>query len=673
MDLRDAVRADSGTDGAVETLPLVPLRDNVVFPHQLAPLGAGRPRSVAALEEAAQRDGHVVLAIQRDSSVDEVKLEDLHPIAVVAGIGALRRLGSGGAQALVEGQRRVRLTSLETDGDAWHATVVSVDEPAPDDTETEALGGSVKALFSEYVGAGAAVAPEVVVALQRTTDVRRIADITSAAPDLGVEDRVALLQETDVGKRLRTLVPLLAKQVEVAQLRSRIQEDVQKTIGKAQREAILREQLKSIRRELAELDGGDGVSDQDDLATRVENAGMPEEVRKRALKEVQRLEQIPSASPELGMVRSYVDWLLDLPWADPPPDSVDIEHASRILDEDHYGLRTVKDRILEWLAVRQRTQHRLELRAREQEARRQAEADAAAPEPEPESEAAAAAEVSGAAETSFPPEGVAAEPTPTDAPATPAPAAEEPPRPIRLQTPILCFVGPPGVGKTSLGRSIARALGRKFVRLSLGGIRDEAEIRGHRRTYIGALPGRIIQSMKTAGTRNPVIMLDEIDKVGADFRGDPSAALLEVLDPEQNFEFSDHYLEVPYDLSQVLFITTANVAETISPPLRDRMEMIRMSGYTEEEKLGIAERHLLPRQLDQHGLDPEELVLEKPAMVELLRGWTREAGVRQLERAIAQIARKVPRKLAENPAQRSITVVPDDLDDLLGPRRFDYG
>ncbi|HEY6378484.1 MAG TPA: endopeptidase La, partial [Candidatus Dormibacteraeota bacterium] len=409
---------------------------------------------------------------------------------------------------------------------------------------------------------------------------------------------------------------------------------------------------------------------QDDLATRVENAGMPEDIRKRALKEVQRLEQIPSASPELGMVRTYVDWLLDLPWADPPPDMVDIDHAARILDEDHYGLRTVKDRILEWLAVRQRTLQRLELRAREEEARRQAEADARPAVPE-------------AGEPAAPPVASAAEEEPpSEAAALQAPAAEEqppseapapPPRPVRLQTPILCFVGPPGVGKTSLGRSIARALGRKFVRLSLGGIRDEAEIRGHRRTYIGALPGRIIQSMKTAGTRNPVIMLDEIDKVGADFRGDPSSALLEVLDPEQNFGFSDHYLEVPYDLSQVLFITTANVAETISPPLRDRMEMIRISGYTEEEKLGIAERHLLPRQLDQHGLDAGELVLERPAMVELLRGWTREAGVRQLDRAIAQIARKVPRKLAEKPAAKSVVVRPDDLDELLGPRRFDYG
>ena len=701
MDLRDAVRAEA--DSAVETLPLVPLRENVVFPHQLAPLGAGRPRSVAALEKAVQADGRVVLAVQLDSGLDEVGIADLHPIAVVAGVGALRRMGNGSAQALVEGQRRVRIASIENDGEAWLATVTTIDELAPTDTETEALAGSVKALYGEYAGAGAAVAPEVVIALQRTSDANRIADIASAAPDLLLSDRVALLEELDVSTRLRALVPLLAKQVEVAHLRSRIQEDVQRTITKSQREAILREQLKSIRRELSELDGDDGATEED-LAARVEAAGMPDDVRKRALKEVQRLEQIPSASPELGMVRTYVDWLLDLPWADPPPETIDIDRAARILDEDHHGLVKVKERILEWLAVRQRTLQRLELREREAEAERLAAADA-----EAEAEAAAAAEAEAQAAAvpaaGLPQPGTVepgaeaapeAAPEAGDVPAPPAPAAPSAPaappapaepapeapaapvageRPRRrtLQTPILCLVGPPGVGKTSLGRSIARALDRRFVRLSLGGIRDEAEIRGHRRTYIGSLPGRIIQSMKTAGARNPVIMLDEIDKVGTDFRGDPSAALLEVLDPEQNREFSDHYLEVPYDLSQVLFITTANIAETISPALRDRMEMIRISGYTEDEKLGIATKHLLPKQLEQHGLDDGELQLEPGTLRELIRGWTREAGVRQLDRTIAQTARKVPRKLAAEPGAVSVTITPDDLEEYLGPRRFDYG
>ncbi|HEX6493828.1 MAG TPA: endopeptidase La [Candidatus Dormibacteraeota bacterium] len=636
MDLRDEVR--SAGDPAVETLPVVPLRDNVVFPQQLAPLGAGRPRSVGALEAAVGADGRVVLAVQRSAEIDDVAIADLHPIAVVAHVGAFRRMPTG-AQALVEGQHRVRIETLETDGERWTGTVVGVEDTLEQGSEVDALAGSVKSLFGEYVVAGAAVAPEVAVAVSRTTEPAKIADVCSAAPDIAATDKVALLQELDVAARLRMLVPLLAKQVEVAQLRSKINEDVQKTINKGQREHILREQLRAIKRELAELEGS--VEDEDDLATRVENLGMPEAVRARALKEVSRLEQIPQASPELGMVRTYIDWLLELPWADPPPEEVDIDRAKEILDEDHFGLPKVKERILEWLAVRQRTLGRLRLR-----------------------EAQLAAETVG---------DTPAEPPASDAPPAPTPAVGET-RPKRtLQTPILCLVGPPGVGKTSLGRSIARAMDRRFVRMSLGGIRDEAEIRGHRRTYIGALPGRIIQSMKQAGTRNPVIMLDEIDKVGADFRGDPSAALLEVLDPEQNREFSDHYLEVPYDLSQVLFITTANVAETISPPLRDRMEVIRITGYTEEEKLGIAERHLVPRQMDQHALEPSEMEITGEALIALIRGYTREAGVRQLDRGIAQVCRKIPRKLVESGSTDRVVVRPEDLEEYLGPQRFDFG
>jgi ATP-dependent Lon protease len=636
MDLRDEVRADG--DPAVETLPVVPLRDNVVFPQQLAPLGAGRPRSVGALEAAVAADGRVVLAVQRSAEVDDVSLADLHPIAVIAHVGAFRRMPTG-AQALVEGQRRVRIESLETDGERWTGTVVGVEDTVSEGTEVDALGGSVKALFGEYVVAGAAVAPEVAVAVSRATDPARITDVCSAAPDLAASDKVALLQELDVAARLRMLVPLLAKQVEVAQLRSKINEDVQKTINKSQREHILREQLRAIKRELAELEGT--VDDEDDLATRVQNAGMPEGVRTRALKEVSRLEQIPQASPELGMVRTYVDWLLDLPWADPPAEEIDIVRAAEILDEDHYGLPKVKERILEWLAVRQRTLGRQRLREEERAAAHAGDAPPAPPA--------------------------------SDGPSTSTPAVEEP-RPRRaLQTPILCLVGPPGVGKTSLGRSIARAMDRRFVRMSLGGIRDEAEIRGHRRTYIGALPGRIIQAMKQAGTRNPVIMLDEIDKVGADFRGDPSAALLEVLDPEQNREFSDHYLEVPYDLSQVLFITTANVGETIGPALRDRMEAIRITGYTEAEKLGIAERHLVPRELDQHGLESSEMEISPDALMAMIRGYTHEAGVRQLDRTIAQVCRKVPRKLVESGSTDRVVVRPEDLEEYLGPQRFDFG
>ncbi|MFI5287064.1 MAG: endopeptidase La [Candidatus Dormibacteria bacterium] len=619
------------------TLPAVPLRDNVVFPSQLAPLAAGRPRSVAALEAAVNGDGRVVLAIQRDAERDDASIDDVHTIAVIAHVGAFRRLPGGGAHALVEGKERVRIDAFDASGDAWIATVTPIPVEPVEGTEVDALFGSVRTLFAEYVNAGAQVGADTAVAMARASQPELIADIASTCPDFGFDDRVALLQEPDAVTRLRKLIPLLAREVEVAQLRTKIHEDVQKTINNSQREHILREQLRAIRKELAELD--DAGEDDEDLAARVEKAGMPDNVKQRVLKEVHRLEQIPSASPEMGMVRTWVDWLLDLPWVDPPEETLDIERAAAILDEDHYGLSKVKDRVLEWLAVRDR------IRVKAAESMK---AQATQDESNPATETAN-----------------------QEAPG-PAALAPAPPKRRTLQTPILCFVGPPGVGKTSLGRSIARALDRKFVRMSLGGIRDEAEIRGHRRTYIGALPGRIIQSMRTAGTRNAVIMLDEIDKVGADFRGDPSAALLEVLDPEQNWEFSDHYLEVPYDLSQVLFITTANIAETISPPLRDRMEIIRITGYTEQEKVQIAERHLVPRQRDQHSLDEGELQIPRETIVAMLHGYTREAGVRQLDRTIAEVARKVPRKLAAG-ATPPVVITAEDLSDLLGPRRHDYG
>ena len=645
------------------TLPAVPLRDNVVFPSQLAPLAAGRPRSVAALEAAVNGDGRVVLAIQRDAERDDASIDDVHSIAVIAHVGAFRRLPGGGAHALVEGKERVRIEAFDASGDEWIATVTPVSLEAVEGTEVDALFGSVRTLFADYVNAGAQVGADTAIAMARASQPELIADIASTCPDFGFDDRVALLQETDTIARLRTLIPLLAREVEVAQLRSKIHEDVQKTINNSQREHILREQLRAIRKELTELD--DAGEDDEDLAARVEKAGMPDNVKQRVLKEVHRLEQIPSASPEMGMVRTWVDWLLDLPWVDPPAETLDIERAATILDEDHYGLTKVKDRILEWLAVRER----IRLKAESESA---GPVDAGTPRRSPVGSPVSSDPGSDISPPDLRP---ALAPASPPAPETSDEPTSVPLTPVKrrtLQTPILCFVGPPGVGKTSLGRSIARALDRKFVRMSLGGIRDEAEIRGHRRTYIGALPGRIIQSMRTAGTRNAVIMLDEIDKVGADFRGDPSAALLEVLDPEQNWEFSDHYLEVPYDLSQVLFITTANIAETISPPLRDRMEIIRITGYTEQEKVQIAERHLVPRQLDQHSLAADELQISRETIVAMLHGYTREAGVRQLDRTIAEIARKVPRKLAAG-ATPPVVITPDELSDLLGPRRHDYG
>ncbi|MGA7087857.1 MAG: endopeptidase La [Candidatus Dormiibacterota bacterium] len=618
----------------IESLPLVPLRDNVVLPHQLAPLGAGRDRSVNSLEAAVAAEGKVVLAVQRESDLDEVQLIDLYPVATVAQIGAFRR-GNAGAQVLVEGVRRVRLIELEA-GETWTAKFVELPDTEPVGTEIDALAGSVRQLFADYVAAGAAVPPELAVAVARAKEPGKVADLSGTAPDLEPQDRIALLQEPDVERRLRGLVPLLARQLEVAQLRNKIQQDVAQTINQGQREAILREQLKAIRKELAEV-GGENTAE-DDLRERIDAAGMPETVHSRALKELDRLESLPSASPEVGIVRTYVEWLVDLPWKDAGQERVDIKEAARILDEDHYGLPKVKERILEWMAVRKRALERQAVTAAK-----------AALKPE-------SAEL----------------PASGNGTAAPTAVEEVGPQPHPLQTPILCFVGPPGVGKTSLGRSIARALGRKLVRVSLGGIRDEAEIRGHRRTYIGALPGRVIQAMKQAGTKNPVMMLDEIDKVGLDFRGDPSAALLEVLDPEQNREFSDHYLEVAYDLSQVLFITTANVMDTISAPLRDRMEIIYITGYTEEEKLGIAQQHLVPRQMEQHALDSTELEITDEALRSVIREYTREAGVRGLERQLAQIMRKVPRRLVENPDLKGVKVGPDDLIEYLGPARFDH-
>jgi ATP-dependent Lon protease len=651
----DEHEAPDASGTGAERLPIVPLRDNVVFPHQLAPLAAGRSRSVAGLQAAVNADARVILAVQREAEPDEVGIDDLHHIAVISTVGALRLLPGAGAHALVEGQERVRLLSFEAEGDHWSATFSRVDDSEASGNEADALAGSVRQLFAEYVTAGGQVPPEVAAAMARATEPSRVADIASAAPDLSVEERVELLQELDAVERLRRLAPLLGRQVEVASMRTRIHEDVQRTINKSQREHILREQLRSVRKELADLDGES--DDGEDLAGRIEALGMPPAVRARALKEAARLEQIPSASPEVGMVRTWIDWLIDLPWGERPVEEIDIQRAAAILDEDHYGLAKVKDRILEWMAVRDRAQRRAAALA---VAASNGEAPKAAA-----TEAATAADAAAAASTGT------SEPAPSATmPGDPmVDATTRPPR--LLQTPILCLVGPPGVGKTSLGRSISRAMGRRFVRLSLGGIRDEAEIRGHRRTYIGALPGRIIQSMKQAGTVNPVIMLDEIDKVGTDFRGDPSAALLEVLDAEQNREFSDHYLEVPYDLSNVLFITTANVVDTIGPALRDRMEIIRISGYTQAEKLGIAERHLLPRQLEQHGLDDGELSISHETLVAILHGYTREAGVRQLDRTIAEIARKVPRRLAAGAA--SVVVEPAQLSEFLGPQRFDYG
>ena len=577
-------------------LPLVPLRETVVFPKVVQPLGVGREKSVAAINAAMNEEKHYILvAAQRDAEVDDVTPEQIYGVGTIVEIVRLLRIPDGSAQIIVQGLQRVRITGYGEESRYFRATFEALDEALGDAVEREALLRNVKGLFGEYVENGGSILPEVAMTAKNSEDAAHFADLLGSSQDLTLEQRQQLLEMGAVADRLRFLSVFLTKQNEILEMKAKIQNDVQSTLDRSQREYILREQMKAIQKELGE---DDGSSEMNELREKVEAAGMPAEVREKALKEIGRLEKIPQASPEQGVIRTYVDWLVGVPWKQAPEDDWDIAEAARILDEDHYGLPKIKDRILEYMAVRKLAKD--------------------------------------------------------------------------LRAPILCFVGPPGVGKTSLGKSIARAMGRKFIRMSLGGIRDEAEIRGHRRTYVGALPGRVLQNMKTAGETNPVFMLDEIDKVGADFRGDPSSALLEVLDPEQNNSFSDHYLEVPYDLSRVIFITTGNVEDTIIAPLRDRMEIIRLPGYTEDEKMHIATGYLLPRQLKQHGLENGRLIIGAETLKELVRHYTREAGVRNLEREIGTICRKVARAIAEGKSE-AVEVAVGDLNTYLGPEKFDFG
>ena len=577
-------------------LPVVPLREAVVFPKLVVPLGVGREKSVAAINAAMAEERHlIVLVAQRDAEIDDVQPEQIYNVGTVAEIVRLLRIPDGSAQIIVQGAQRVKITGYQPESRFFRVTFEPIAEELGDAVEREAQLRNVKALFERYVDNGGSILPELAMTAKNTDDPAHFSDLVASSPDLTLEQRQHLLETRNVIERLGFLGVFLAKQNEILELKQKIQSEVQQTLDKTQREYILREQMKAIQKELGDDDQGSEVRE---LREKIEAAGMPDPVKEKALKELGRLEKIPQASPETGVIRTYVDWLVSLPWKVAANDDWDIAQAAKILDEDHYGLPKVKDRIIEYMAVRKLSQN--------------------------------------------------------------------------LRAPILCFVGPPGVGKTSLGKSIARAMGRKFIRMSLGGIRDEAEIRGHRRTYVGALPGRILQNMKTAGEVNPVFMLDEIDKVGADFRGDPSSALLEVLDPEQNNTFSDHYLEVPYDLSKVIFITTANIEDTIIAPLRDRMEIIRLPGYTEEEKLHIATGYLVPRQLKQHGLEDGRLVINDEVLRELVRRYTREAGVRNLEREIGTMCRKVARAIAEGKTDK-VEITLEKVAEYLGPQRFDYG
>ena len=581
----------------VQVLPLVALRDTVIFPEMIVPLQVGRDRSVKALDRAVRTSQPVALVTQRSSEQEEIgSVDELYPVGTLAKIAQVIRLQDVTIRAIVQGQRRIRLLELVQTEPHLEARVEIIEDVAEKTLEIEALMASIHAQIEQYVNSGASVPPEVAVAARNSTDAGLLADMTAYSPDMSTEQRQELLETIDVAERLRLASQFLAKQIEVLELKGRIQSEVKSEMDKTQREYILREQMKAIQKELGEDDPS--VAEASELRERVEQSAMPDEVKEKALKEVDRLSRIPSASPEQGVIRTYVDWLVSLPWGIETDDNLDLEEVEKVLNEDHWGLEKPKERIIEYMAVRKLAS--------------------------------------------------------------------------KIRSPILLFVGPPGVGKTSLGKSIARAMGRKFVRMSLGGIHDEAEIRGHRRTYIGALPGRVIQNVKTAGSANPVFMLDEIDKVGMDFRGDPSSALLEVLDPEQNYSFQDNYLEVPFDLSKVLFIATANMLDTIPPALRDRMEVITLAGYTQLERIRIAERFLVPKQLEAHGLTEENLTFEEGALVRLIQAFTHEAGVRNLEREIANVARKVARRVAGDP-ETKVVVRAEDLEEYLGPARFEYG
>jgi len=578
------------------TLPLLPVRDNVYFPHMLFPLFVGREKSVRALEEATAARRYLLLVAQRDMTVEDPDPEDMFRVGVVAEALQILKVPDGTVRVMLEGLERVQILRFLQEEPFFRVQVRPLRSRQVRSLEVEALMRSITSQFEQLVNNGRNVPPEVLINVINIDDPGKLADTITPYLPLRVDQKQEILETTDVQERLEKLSLILKKELEILEIQRSIRSRVEKEMGDSQREFFLREQMKAIQQELGERD--ERTVEIDEYRERIARCGAPPDVQERALKEVGRLEKMPYSAPEGVVIRTYLDWLLGLPWAEETPDDLDVEQAERILDEDHYGLARPKERILEFLAVRK---------------------------------------LAGS-----------------------------------LKGPILCFYGPPGVGKTSIGKSIARALGRRFVRISLGGIRDEAEIRGHRRTYVGALPGRIIQGIKQAGSRNPVFMLDEIDKVGTDFRGDPSAALLEALDPEQNESFSDHYLEVPFNLSNVMFITTANVLDTIPPALRDRMEVIPFTGYTEEDKLQIARQFLVPKQLREHGIKEQRLTFEDAALRELIRQYTREAGVRNLDREIASICRKAARKIAAGRKGR-IHVKASQLPEYLGKPRFRYG
>ncbi len=575
--------------------PVLPLRDIVVFPHMIVPLFVGREKSIAALEEVMREDRQILLVAQKNASQDDPAAKDLYRFGTLAAVLQLLKLPDGTVKVLVEGSRRARVRAFRDHPEFFQAEAELVDEAVGDPREAEALARALVGQFEEYVKLNKKVPPEVLVSLSQIEEPGRLADTIASHLNLKIHEKQELLETVPLVERMEKLYAFMQGEIGVLQVEKRIRSRVKRQMEKTQREYYLNEQMKAIQKELGELE--DGKDELSELEERIRKTKLSKEAREKAKAELRKLRSMSPMSAEATVVRNYLDWLLSLPWKKRTKVSRDLARAQQILDEDHYGLEKVKERIVEYLAVQQRVD--------------------------------------------------------------------------RMRGPILCLVGPPGVGKTSLGKSLARATGRNFVRVSLGGIRDEAEIRGHRRTYIGSMPGKIIQSMKKAKSSNPLFMLDEIDKMGADFRGDPSSALLEVLDPEQNAHFNDHYLEVDYDLSDVMFVCTANTLR-MPQPLMDRMEIIRIPGYTEDEKLEIAKRHLLPKQRKAHGLSDEEWQVADEAIVHLIRYYTREAGVRNLEREIANLARKAVKRIVSGEADR-VVVTPDNLADFAGVRKYRFG
>ncbi|MDX7680859.1 endopeptidase La [Aeromonas caviae] len=577
-------------------IPVLPLRDVVVYPHMVIPLFVGREKSIRCLEAAMEQDKKVLLVAQKDASTDEPTVEEIFSVGTVANILQMLKLPDGTVKVLVEGGQRARLERMIDDRDFFVGEAQYIASAPIEEKDQDVLVRSAIGQFEGYIKLNKKIPPEVLTSISAIDDAARLADTMAAHMPLKLEDKQKVLEIASVSERIEFLMAMMESEIDLLQVEKRIRSRVKKQMEKSQREYYLNEQMKAIQKELGELE--DSPDEFEALNRKIEEAGMPEDAREKAQAELAKLKMMSPMSAEATVVRSYVDWMVQVPWKTRSKVKKDLGKAQEVLDADHYGLDKVKDRILEYLAVQARVN--------------------------------------------------------------------------KLKGPILCLVGPPGVGKTSLGQSIAKATGRKYVRMALGGVRDEAEIRGHRRTYIGSMPGKLIQKMAKVGVKNPLFLLDEIDKMSSDMRGDPASALLEVLDPEQNSSFNDHYLEVDYDLSDVMFVATSN-SMNIPGPLLDRMEVIRLSGYTEDEKLNIAKQHLVAKQIQRNGLKPSEITIEDSALIGVIRYYTREAGVRSLEREISKICRKAVKRILLDKSIKHVQVNQENLKEFLGVQRFDYG